>query len=90
MRQTANYSKEIVEKRRKKEIKRQYKHKQLAKIPKVKGMATSSGYWGMNRFTGLKPKKIEGFMLYIRGIKLTKKIWEKIYTVPYGTRMRMV
>ena len=91
MRKSADLPRDLVAKRYAKEKKRELKREMLRKIPKVKGSLRAGGYIGMNRWTGLAPRKLEGYMLYVRGHKITEAIWKKVYgELPFGSRMRMV
>lgn len=89
MRKTADLPRNLVKKRRIKELKRETKRKRLGLLPKVSGNLRAGGFWGANRWTGLTPRKIEGFVLYLRGIKITKKNWP-YKELQFGERMRMV
>ena len=91
MRKSANLPRNLVVIRRAKENKREAKRKKLALIPKVSGNVRAGGWFGADRWSGLAPRKIEGFMLYVRGHKITEEIWKKLYPeIEYGTRMRMI
>lgn len=86
MRQTADLSQSVVKKRRGKELKRRAKRDRMLKVS-GKDMQTAGSL--RPTWSGLKPRKIEGFVLYLRGILITAKNWPYKH-LQYGARIRMV
>lgn len=86
MRQAADLPKNIVKARRRKEIKRKKKRDEMEKVS-GKGLQTAGSL--KQTWTGLKPRKIEGFVLYLRGVPITAKNWP-YKTKLFGDRIRMV
>ncbi len=86
MRQAADLSRALVQKRRKKELKRKEKRNKMMKVS-GKGLATAGSL--RPTWSGLKPRKIEGFLLYLRGMAITAKNWPYPH-LKYGERVRMV
>ena len=86
MRKTADLPKSLVRARRAKELKR-VKKRELQKKVSGKNMQTAQGI-GNNRWYKA-PRKIEGFVLYLRGIKINKENWP-YKTKLFGDRIRMV
>ena len=89
MRQGADLNLSVVIKRRRKKLKRLAKAGRALKAPKVKGLGHLPGLQtGLS--TGLKPKKVEGFVVSLRGIPMTKEgPLAKLYPQYEHKRVRM-
>lgn len=89
MRQGADLSKKLVVRRRRKKLKRIAKHERALRAPKVKGLRYLPGLVA-EKWSGLKPKKVEGFVLFLKGIPMTKDgPFKKIYSLYENKRVRM-
>lgn len=89
MRQTADLNLCVVRSRRRRKLKRLDKANRALKAPAIKGLRYLPGLVA-EKWSGLKPKTVEGFVVSLRGIPMTKDgPYKKIYSLYENKRIRM-
>lgn len=89
MRQGADLNLCVVHSRRRRKLKRLAKAERALKAPAIKGLRYLPGLVA-EKWSGLKPKTVEGFVLSLRGIPMTKDgPLKKIYPEYENKRVRM-